>query len=482
MIGRYHTKSLVERKENLVGSVPYNPDLYGKLPPPYSKLPMTYNNLGLTFQYLGRHDRALNYYNRAIKLHPNDLLPWINKGNLLAELGRYDEAQECYDKAFEIEPNDASVWHNKGVLLALLKRYDDARKCFEQALKIIPYYASAWNNKGDILNHMGHYKEAKKCFERALKVGPASERLESELGYGDTSNVSNKSIAWNGIGYALIYLNEPQEAMKCFQRALEIDPRNALAWYNKALYLVNKRDYRSAVQAYRKSLKLEPKNPGVWYSMGSALERLGKYQDALVCNRRAREINPREVNAWFNEGNLYYRLGKYRLAKESFEKVLELDKADAQAWYLIARCKNEMRYPLEEVISDLTKAIENGGEQYRMMASEDAPFGNIRGKDLFRVLTGSFEQLSNVDSDQEIRAKAKRHILREICKKYKDTGDPTCALDEVKSRLQGYSPSYIDITVNDLLSSSYLLESAGNIILTLTEQGKKSCRKGELLD
>jgi hypothetical protein len=170
------------------------------------------------------------------------------------------------------------------------------------------------------------------------------------------------------------------------------------------------------------------------------------------------------------------------LAKKSFEKVLELDQADAQAWYLMARCKNEMHYDLEDVISDLTKAIETGGEQYRLMASEDAPFGNIRGKDIFRVLTGPFERLSNIDSDGEIRAKARKQILRVIYKKYKETGNPTCTRDEVKSNLQGYSPSYMDITVNDLLSSSGLLESAGNLILTLTEQGKKSCRKGELLD
>lgn len=116
-----------------------------------------------------------------------------------------------------------------------------------------------------------------------------------------------------------------------------------------------------------------------------------------------------------------------------------------------------------------------------MMAREDAPFENIRGKDLFRILTGSF-QLSNLDSDEEIRAKAKKHILREICIKYKETGNPTFTREEVHNRLQGYSPSYIDIVIDELLSTSPFMESVSGVILGLSKQGKISCGKGELLD
>jgi hypothetical protein len=141
-----------------------------------------------------------------------------------------------------------------------------------------------------------------------------------------------------------------------------------------------------------------------------------------------------------------------------------------------------MHYDLQEVISDLTKAIETGGEQYRLMAREDAPFENIRSKDLFRAVTGSFDRVSNVDSNGAISIKAKKHILREICKKYMETSAPTFTLEDIQERLRGYDPRFIATNLKELLSSSGLVESHDKFSFKLTRQGKKSCRKGELLD
>ena len=47
------------------------------------------------------------------------------------------------------------------------------------------------------------------------------------------------SDAWNNKGLALDNLGRYEEAIKYYDKAIELDPNNADAWYNKGLLLVN---------------------------------------------------------------------------------------------------------------------------------------------------------------------------------------------------------------------------------------------------
>jgi hypothetical protein len=93
-----------------------------------------------------------------------------------------------------------------------------------------------------------------------------------------------------------------------------------------------------------------------------------------------------------------------------------------------------------------------------------------------------FDRISNVDSDAEVRTKAKKHILREICKNYKQIGSPTFTGEEVHKRLEGYFPNYLDTNIRELFRGSGLVEIDVNENLTLNRNGRESCKKGELLD
>jgi hypothetical protein len=93
-----------------------------------------------------------------------------------------------------------------------------------------------------------------------------------------------------------------------------------------------------------------------------------------------------------------------------------------------------------------------------------------------------FNRVSNVDPDDVIRTKAKKHILREVCNKYKETKSPTFTREEIHKRLQGYFSNYLDINIRELFRGSGLVDIDVNDNLTLNAEGRKSCKNGELLD
>jgi S-layer protein (TIGR01567 family) len=120
-------------------------------------------------------------------------------------------------------------------------------------------------------------------------------------------------------------------ALDCYNKSLELDPKNALAWNDQgnAFYSINK--YDESIKAYDKSLELNA-DAVVWSNKGSALQAQGKYNDSIEAYDRSIKLNPIYSLAWLNKGiNLYY-LGKYNDSIKALDRAIEIDPESAY-WY-----------------------------------------------------------------------------------------------------------------------------------------------------
>ena len=73
-----------------------------------------------------------------------------------------------------------------------------------------------------------------------------------------------------------------------------------------------------------------------------------------------------------------------------------------------------------------------------------------------------------------------KFILREVCKKYKEKGDPTFNSDEISEGLRGLGPGYVDLNIKETWTQSRFVDIDENYNFTLNEEGKKACKRGEL--
>ena len=60
-----------------------------------------------------------------------------------------------------------------------------------------------------------------------------------------------------------------EEALKCFDKAVEIDPNYTLAWVSKGLAFFNKKDYDQALKCFDKALEIDPNYTYAWNSKGN---------------------------------------------------------------------------------------------------------------------------------------------------------------------------------------------------------------------
>lgn len=101
---------------------------------------------------------------------------------------------------------------------------------------------------------------------------------------------------------------------------------------------------------------------------------------------------------------------------------------------------------------------------------------------IFRLISLilEFDRTSNADSDTNLKIKAMKYILREVCKKYKEKRDPTFNSDEISERLRGMGPRYVDLNTKETWAQSRFVDIDENYNFTLNEEGKKACKRGEL--
>jgi tetratricopeptide (TPR) repeat protein len=135
---------------------------------------------------------------------------------------------------------------------------------------------------------------------------------------------SNDVWGWRNKGGALYSLGKYDEAIKCYDKAIEIDPDNPVVWNNKGLALNSLGKYDEAITSYDKAIEIDPDDADTWNNKGLALNSLGKYDEAITSYDKAIEIDPDDADTWNNKGLALNSLGKYDEAKKCYDRSKKL--------------------------------------------------------------------------------------------------------------------------------------------------------------
>ncbi|HKF39226.1 MAG TPA: serine/threonine-protein kinase, partial [Ktedonobacteraceae bacterium] len=133
-------------------------------------------------------------------------------------------------------------------------------------------------------------------------------------------------------GDQLLKQQHYSQALRAYEEALSIEPRNFYAWNGKGTALYSQGNYKKAYEAYQRATEIEPENPVVWVSAGLALKRLQRYQQALVHFERALTIEPQYIAAWIGKADTEIDMNMPEEGIASYEQALHYDQNSFQAW------------------------------------------------------------------------------------------------------------------------------------------------------
>jgi tetratricopeptide (TPR) repeat protein len=194
-------------------------------------------------------------------------------------------------------------------------------------------------NKGGSLAVLGRTQQAIECFDRVIEMDPRDEQ------------------AWYNKGVCLDELSHAAEAYECYEQATRINRRYGDAWYNMGFSLAESGRHEEAIECFDRAIEIQPRNTAAWTSKGNSLADAGRNEEAIECFDRAIELDPRRELPWLNKGLTLIHLGRREEAIVSLDAAIKINPRAENSWRAKAGCLIASER-FVEAIECLSRAIE----------------------------------------------------------------------------------------------------------------------------
>ena len=180
-----------------------------------------------------------------------------------------------------------------------------------------PQTAEEWVKRGKEAKDDWDHDEAIKCFEKAIELYPDYAEAYFELG----------EI------YAYWY-EQDEKAIKYYDKAAELNPDYVFAFYTLGIiYADRDEQYEKAIKCFEKVIKLNPDYAKAYNNMGLAYAEWDEqYDEAIKCFEKAIELEPDFADAYHNLGNAYLIQGYKDKAIECYKKAAKLGDTRLHEW------------------------------------------------------------------------------------------------------------------------------------------------------
>ena len=154
---------------------------------------------------------------------------------------------------------------------------------------------------------------------------------------------------WRGRGNSACYNRNFKEAIKCYDKAIEIKSDDHIAFFLKGdVFYDDLNDLDKAMKFYNIALKIKPDYFNALNSKGILLIDLGHYEDALKCfDNILNSIKTEYSVAWSNKGSIYRIQHKYEKSIECYKKVEEVEPDDQFNLYNMTEIYSLMKNKIE---------------------------------------------------------------------------------------------------------------------------------------
>lgn len=171
---------------------------------------------------------------------------------------------------------------------------------------------------------------------------------------------------WTLQGIALQGLSRPEDSLRAFEHALQIDPRN-IAALEGAAQLEFQAGNADALPFLEKLLELNPDDQTT-HAMMAALAFRGKDCASAVAHyQKCPELVEHDVPALSQFGACLFRLNRAEEALAAFQRIAELRPQDSEALYYLGLAQYQSHHN-EDAIRTLLPLTENVSEKEREAA------------------------------------------------------------------------------------------------------------------
>ncbi len=145
------------------------------------------------------------------------------------------------------------------------------------------------------------------------------------------ANDPKNTMAWNGLGYCYVGLNDPQAAIQAYEQAIRTNPADETLHFRLGNYYVKLGRQAEAIESYQRAIQINPDFEPAYFRLGITYTEIGRLEEGRAAFEEVIRRNPDAAPAYFNVGIAYAKLGNYPEAVKALQTVLRINPGFAPA-------------------------------------------------------------------------------------------------------------------------------------------------------
>ncbi|KAJ1968969.1 anaphase-promoting complex subunit cdc27 [Dispira parvispora] len=263
------------------------------------------------------------------------LMPRISAlyGRMYLELGQYEQSERYFRWAWEHAPYRVEDMEMYSTLLWHTRQLTTLGYMAHRLVSTHRLAPQTWCAVGNYFSLQQEHARALRCFERAIQ-------LDATFAYAQTL-AGHEYVA---------HQQEWDRAQTCFRLALQLDPNHYSAWYGLGMVYYQTEQGQLAEYHFQRAQELYPHNAILLCCLGMVQEKMGGYEKALEYYQEAIQVvMPSEVDltvgdptalppqllfARFKKAKALVQLTRYLEALHELESLTQLVPNEANLYFL----------------------------------------------------------------------------------------------------------------------------------------------------
>jgi tetratricopeptide (TPR) repeat protein len=237
-------------------------------------------------------------------------LDWLHAcqtvGNILTSMGLIEEAGQWHRMALDETPNEARFYQESNRIYTQCEAWDEALQACQRLLEQQPdnLYAHYWLTK--IYHHQGNYTAEMQALNHLLTLQPEGATDDGHLQLG-------RLLQARGLH---------QEALQCYQRALEHQPDTLATYYALGELWGKLGQWDQAIQLLQPLVDRFPEEARIHYHLGRAYRQQQQHKQAIVYFRQALKLDPQLHWAYIGYLNSLMQLDQWDEVVKGCQAIL----------------------------------------------------------------------------------------------------------------------------------------------------------------
>ena len=285
--------------------------------------------LSLLKQLGGAYKQLCQYNCREAVQSLENLSPAHSSSNLVLgllgkcyfELGDYKKCTQYFEEVREKDPfrlemleyYSTALWH-LGSEVSLSSLAQDLQKIDKQS-------PVTWCAAGNCFSHQKEHENAIKFFQRAIQVNP------------------NFAYAYTLLGHEYVLIEELEKALSCFRNAVRIDNKHYNAWYGIGMTYYKQERFQLAEMYYKMALKINMFSPMLLCHVAVVMHATNNSDGALEVLEKAIAMAPKTALLKFERASILFNVERYQEALDELMELKLIVPKESTVFFLIGKVK-----------------------------------------------------------------------------------------------------------------------------------------------